>query len=376
MIQEEIDAIALGFIKGVGHRIARKITNVVPSISDLFLMSEKELVNDVQLSQSLAQEILSSRNSARQEAEKEVEWTEKYGVNILTFNSPRYPSRLRSCDDSPAVLYAHGNADYNVRRVLSVVGTRRPSAYGRQWCSDVLTELASRNPDLLIVSGLAYGIDVTSHISALDNNLPTVGVVAHGLDLIYPSQHKEIARRMVLQNGAVLTEFRRGVQPEAANFVMRNRIVAGMSDATLVVESGSKGGSLITAAKAYEYNRKVLALPGSPAAEMSAGPNMLIRDHRAELVTSAEDIETFMHWGANASQGQHPQGALFASPDLELDPVQSRVCQLLGEGELTVDELSRALSMPLSDLSPRLLEMEFQGLISSLPGNRFKSQLF
>lgn len=376
MNQEEIDFIALSLIKGVGSKVARKISNLVPSVSDLFLMSERELVSDAQLSQSRAQEIISSRDMARKAAESEVEWTQKYGVKILTYNSPNYPSRLRPCDDAPVVLYAHGETDFNVRRVLSVVGTRRPTAYGRQWCNEVVAELSSRNADLLIVSGLAYGIDVTSHMSALDNNLKTVGVVAHGLDQIYPSQHKEIARRMVLQGGCVLTEFRHGVQPESGNFVMRNRIVAGMADLTLVVESGSKGGSLITAGKAYEYNRKVMALPGSPAAEMSAGPNMLIRSHRAELVTSAEDIESFMHWNANAPQDQHPQGALFASPDSELDPVQARVCQLLSEEELTADELSRALSMPVSELAPRLLEMEFQGLIASLPGNRFKAILF
>lgn len=376
MIQEEIDAIALGIIKGVGQRTTRKILTSLPSVSDLFLMSEKELIHDLQIAKSKAQEIVSFRDSARHEAEQEVEWTEKYGVNILTCKSPRYPSRLRSCEDAPLLLYSHGETDFNAPKVLSVVGTRRPSAYGRQWCNEVIADLSSHYPDLLIVSGLAYGIDVTSHLAALDNNLATVGVVAHGLDIIYPSQHKEIARRMVLQGGAVLTEFRRGVQPEAGNFVMRNRIVAGMSDVTLVVESGTKGGSLITAGKAFEYNRKVLALPGSPAAEMCAGPNKLIREHHAELVTSAEDIEAFMNWGTKALQEQHQQGALFASPDIELDPLHARVCQILGEEELTVDELARALSISVSDLSPILLDMEFQGLISSLPGNRLKSQLF
>lgn len=371
MNQETVDFIALGLIKGIGPKIARRIIEATSSISDFFEMSESQLSAIDKLSLPLAKDIISTRDACRLEAKRELEWVESCGMEAVTYSSDRYPVRLRSCDDAPLVMYVRGDADFNVRKVISVVGTRKPTPVGRQWCAEVLSALSAKYPDLLIVSGLAYGIDVAAHVAAMDCGLKTVGVVAHGMDILYPAQHREIAKRMVLQGGAVLTEFRRGTQPEAVNFVSRNRIVAGMADLTLVIESGEKGGSLITAGKAVEYGRVVAAVPGPPNAEMSMGPNMLIREHRAELVTSAEDIEHLLGWDQDLSSMAHPQGSLFSVEDVDLDPIQKKVAEALSASDLSVDELSRAVSLPVSEVNTVLLEMEFMGLVTTLPGNRY-----
>lgn len=367
MNQELIDTIALSLIKGIGTKIANRAITSVNSASEIFNLSEKQLRDIDGISQSLAHEIIASKDTARKQAEIEVSWAESCGITILTQKSDGYPARLRACDDAPATLYSRGNTNYNSSKIISIVGTRKPTSYGRQWCSEIIAQLAQLHPDTVIVSGLAYGIDIIAHTSALDNNLKTVGVVAHGLDTLYPAQHKDIAKRMVENGGAVLTEFRHGTQPEAVNFVSRNRIVAGMSDLTLVVESGEKGGSLITANKAHSYGRLVAALPGYPAAEMSQGPNRLIKEHKAELITCAEDIEKLLDWN-NAPDSSHLQGSLF-SIDLEMSPIQKKLYDILLLGKMTVDELSRAAAMPVNNVSSILLEMEFSGLVSSFPGN-------
>ncbi|MDO4461744.1 MAG: DNA-processing protein DprA [Bacteroidia bacterium] len=371
MDQEAIDFIALGLIKGVGPKNSRRLLEATNSVSDIFEMSERQLSSIDKLPSSVVKEIVTSRDALRVEAQREVEWIDNCGMHVVTYHSASYPSRLRSCEDAPLVIYTRGDADFNVSKVISVVGTRRPTPAARQWCADVLSTLSSSYPDLLVVSGLAYGVDIIAHIAALDCGLKTVGVVAHGMDILYPSQHRDIAKRMVINGGAILSEFRRGTQPEAVNFVSRNRIVAGMADATLVVESGEKGGSLITASKAHEYNRVVLAVPGSPYAPMSIGTNRLIQEHKAELVTSASDIEHILGWDSCTYAPAHQQGALFASPDTPLDPMQSAIATALANGPLSLDELSRAVALPVAAVSPTLLEMEFLGIIKSLPGNRY-----
>lgn len=371
MNQEQIDTIALSLIKGIGTKIANKIITSVNSVSEIFNLPEKQLRDIDGISQNIAHEIITTKDTARKQAEAETTWAQSCGITILTQKSDNYPARLRPYDDAPTTLYTRGTTNYNTPKIISIVGTRKPTPYGRQWCTETIAQLAKNNPDIIIISGLAYGIDITAHTAALDNNIKTVGVVAHGLDTLYPAQHKDIAKRMIENGGAILTEFRKGTQPEAVNFVSRNRIVAGMSDLTLVVESGEKGGSLITALKAHEYKKKIAALPGLPSLEMSKGPNKLIREHKAELVTSAEDIENLMGWNKK-NLNTHPQGALFAT-DEQMSPLQKKIFDILLTGNKTSDELARATTMPISQISTILLEMEFSGLITSLPGNRYST---
>ena len=239
-------------------------------------------------------------------AEQEMEFVEKNRLSCLTLKDEAYPSRLRECEDAPIVLFFKGNTDFNRLHVIDMVGTRRATDYGKQFCADFLRDLAVLCPDVLVVSGLAYGIDIHAHQAALANHLPTVAVLAHGLDRIYPYVHRKTAIDMLAQGG-LLTEFLTGTNPDKHNFVSRNRIVAGMSDATIVVESAAKGGSLITAELAEGYHRDCFAVPGRVTDESSIGCNRLIRDNKAALIQSAEEFVQIMGW-AVAEQPARTEG--------------------------------------------------------------------
>ena len=239
-------------------------------------------------------------------AEQEMEFVEKNRLSCLTLKDEAYPSRLRECEDAPIVLFFKGNTDFNRLHVIDMVGTRRATDYGKQFCADFLRDLAVLCPDVLVVSGLAYGIDIHAHRAALANHLPTVAVLAHGLDRIYPYVHRKTAIDMLAQGG-LLTEFLTGTNPDKHNFVSRNRIVAGMSDATIVVESAAKGGSLITAELAEGYHRDCFAVPGRVTDESSIGCNRLIRDNKAALIQSAEEFVQIMGW-AVAEQPARTEG--------------------------------------------------------------------
>ncbi|MCF0189743.1 MAG: DNA-protecting protein DprA [Marinilabiliaceae bacterium] len=369
MTAEILNAIALGMIKGVGPKIGRNLYAAAGSFVGVMEMDLADLIKIDSVSEVTAKEIIRQREEVLLKAESEVEWMEKFDVEALFLTDSRYPTRLRMCDDAPMVLYVKGSADLNSRIVLSVIGTRRPTAYGREWCREVIGELSKCHPDMLVVSGLAYGIDVVAHKAALECGVKTVGVVAHGLDKVYPSQHREIAKQMVMGGGAMLTEYYRGIEPEAPNFISRNRIVAGMADATLVVESGEKGGSLITTARAIEYNRVVLAMPGSPLQEMSRGCNTLIRQQKARLVTSASDIDEVMNWVSESSH-EAIQGELFPTAE-SLTEEQRKIYDVLLSGEKTADEIGRECNVRVSELSATLLEMEFIGIVKGLPGSRY-----
>jgi DNA processing protein len=255
----------------------------------------------------------------------------------------------------------------NTAHVLSIVGTRNATNYGKQVCEELIQQIAERNYGVLIVSGLAYGIDIQAHKSAIKFGLPTVGVVAHGLDKLYPSLHAETARKMT-ENGGLVTDFPSGTKIDPSNFIRRNRIIAGLADATVVVESAEKGGALITAEIASSYNRDVFAFPGRAGDIYSKGCNQLIRNSGANLIEGIDDLEFFMGW--EKSSGNKPvQSSLF----VELNPDEEKIVGLLQEhGELFVDQISSGLNLPGSRVSALLLNLEFKNVLVSLPGKMYK----
>lgn len=299
---------------------------------------------------------------------EELEFIEKHGISCVTPADPAYPARLLDLDDAPLVLFSLGNVNYNAARMVAVVGTRKATEYGRRMCRTFIRELHELCPDVVIVSGLAYGIDIEAHRSALDEGLPTIGVLAHGLDMIYPSQHRATAKQM-LQDGGLVTEFMSRTSPLGHNFVMRNRIIAGLADAVIVVESAAKSGSLITAEIAASYGRECFAFPGSVGDPYSVGCNELIRDNSAALITSALDFVNAMNWESKLKR-KPVQKELF--PDLTAD--ENRVYQrirLKAQGVL-ISTLMTELNMPYQGLSTLLFSLEMKGLIKQTPGSLCK----
>jgi DNA processing protein len=278
-----------------------------------------------------------------------------------------YPTRLKNCPDSPVIFFYKGNVDFEQTKIVSIVGTRQATQYGKDACNRIVDELYQRNHNTIIVSGLAYGIDICSHRAALRNDLPTIAVLGHGLSKIYPSAHAAAARE-ITKNGALLTEFLSSSPIEPSNFLRRNRLIAGLSDLTIVVESNARGGALTTAEIANSYNRDVFAVPGRLTDNCSAGCNWLIKTNKANLLQSVADIEYIMGWD---NEPKKPvQRELFA----EISPDEEIIMQILREnGECAIDNLCIAAQMSVSKVSALLLNLELSGLVCSLPGKVYKT---
>lgn len=357
--------IALGFIPHIGDINARKLVAHLGNVEAVFTESYRNLVKIPGIGSGLAKYI--SDRSYLEIAEKEAEYVAKNNIKTFFYLDNDYPYRLRQCDDSPVVFFFKGNCDLDASKIISVVGTRSATPRGKEICEKIIGGLAERHPDLTIISGLAYGIDITAHRAALSNNLPTVGVLGNGLKTIYPSIHRSTAQAM-LKNGGLLTDFLSDALPDRNNFIKRNRIIAGLSDATLVIESGIKGGALITADIAGSYNRDVFAVPGRPEDQWSAGCNSLIRNNKAALTGCAGDIEYFLNWEPEKSKPPI-QRSLFS----ELDDTEKKIYELITrDGELNIDSICRALDLPVYKLSSLLLQMEFKGLVRCFPGNLYR----
>lgn len=304
----------------------------------------------------------------RARAEAELEFCERQGISALPLQAADYPQRLRDCPDAPLVLFRRGNANLNNIHTLAIVGTRRITEYGKSFCQEFITDIARIIPDCLIVSGLAYGVDIHAHRACLKNSLPTVGVLAHGLDQIYPSSHRATAEEM-LKHGALVTEYMSQTFPDKGNFVQRNRIIAGMADATLVVESADKGGALITARLADEYHREVFALPGRISDPYSRGCNALIRDNRARLLTSAADLAETLRWATASKTATPVQRELFP----ELTPEEETLCRLLGQAEsVGINRLVIESNLPFQQVSSLLFELELKGVVKPLVGGQYR----
>ena len=304
-------------------------------------------------------------------AEIELQWDLENGVMPLCMNDENYPQRLRQCDDAPLMLFYKGNINLNQRRVICVVGTRRNTVYGEDLIRRFMRELRQLCPQLLVVSGLAYGVDIIAHRQALQNGYPTVGVLAHGVDYLYPARHKQTADEMV-KKGGLLTEFLTQTNADKVNFVRRNRIVAGISDACVVVESAAHGGGLITASLARTYNREVFAFPGNVGSQYSEGCNDLIRDNVAGLISNADDFVKSMNWDDDVKLQRAQQVGIERQlfPDLSTEERQV-VSALKKHNDLQINMLSVQADIPIAHLTAILFSLEMKGVLKALPGGMY-----
>ena len=316
-------------------------------------------------------EALSDIDAVRKRAEEELEYAERHAITVLTPLDDGYPRRLKECDDAPLMLFYKGTADLNATHIINIVGTRHSTPYGQDLIRRFVADLRMLCPDVLIVSGLAYGIDICAHRQALDNGLATIGVLAHGLDDLYPTAHRDTANRMVAQGG-LLTEFMTRTNADKLNFVRRNRITAGISDACVLVESAAKGGGLITTRISKDYNRDVFAFPGPVGAPYSEGCNRLIRDNGAALITSAEDLVRAMGWEQDAllaqARRQGIERQLF--PDLSAD--EQKVVSLLQKtNDLQLNIISVKCALPVGTVTSLLFTLEMKGVVKAFAGGTY-----
>ena len=368
MKDEQIYTLALTRIPGLGLVGAYNLVRTLGSASAVFQHRKnlKELIPEV--SDKLIQAL--DCPEAFRRAEEELKYTKKNQIQCITLNEAAYPSRLRECEDAPLALFYRGNAPLNALRIVSIVGTRHATAYGADLCLSFIQELKEQCPDVLIVSGLAYGIDIHAHRAALQNGFSTIGVLAHGLDRIYPAAHRKTAIDM-MDNGGLLTEFMSGTNPDRQNFVKRNRIVAGMSDATIVVESAIKGGALITAELAESYHRDCFAFPGRTKDLYSAGCNELIKNNRASLILSAEDFVNAMGWNLSSTPSSKTiQRELFP----ELNEEEKNIVQVLQRNPdgIQINILVVETNIPINRMSALLFELEMKGVVRALAGGVYR----
>jgi DNA processing protein len=355
--------IALTLVPNIGDVRAKALLETFGDGESIFKASKKNLENIEGIGTIAANSI--KHFSDFKICEDEIKFIEKSKITPLFIADENYPQRLLNCYDSPTLLYYKGNANLNAAKIISIVGTRSNSDYGKNVCDKIIEDLAEQN--VLIISGLAFGIDTIAHKASLKNKLKTVGVMAHGLDKVYPAQNKSIAVEM-LNQGGILTDFMSGTNPDRQNFPRRNRIVAGICDAIIVIESSAKGGSLITAELANSYNKDVFAIPGRVNDSRSEGCNYLIKNNKALLITSADDLLHIMNW-KEAPKKIKQQRELF----IELTPDEKIITNILKEREnIQIDELYFKSGLSSSAVAQALLMLEMQGVVASLPGKVFK----
>ena len=366
--EEQIYSIALTMVPGIGHIGAKHLIDGMGNAVDVFRLRKEIPERIPEVSQRVIEALDCPQAVFR--AEQEYEFIRKNRISCLTFHDEAYPSRLRECEDAPIVLFFKGNTDLNSLHILNMVGTRNATDYGTQICASFLRDLKAVCPDVLVVSGLAYGIDIHAHREALANELPTVGVLAHGLDRIYTYVNRKTAVDM-LEKGGLLTEFLSGTNPDRHYFISRNRFVAGMCDASIVIESAEKGGSLITAELAEGYHRDCFAFPGRMSDEYSKGCNRLIRDNKASLLLSAEDFVQAMGWNMQTtlSEKVSVQRSLF----IELSEEEQKIVAILGKlGNLQINSLVVEADIPVNKMTALLFELEMKGVIRVLAGGMYQ----
>ena len=360
--------IGITLIKGIGSNLAKNLIAYVGSVEGVFQEKQSVLSKIPGIGEILSREIVAQNVLAR--AEEEIEFIVKNKIQTYYYTDRDYPFRLKECADSPIMIFCKGNCNLNNGKFVGIVGTRNATETGKENCKKIIYDLANIQPNSIIVSGLAYGVDICAHKAALDVGLPTIGVVAHGLDRIYPAAHRSTAVKM-MPNGALLTEYLSQTNPDAPNFVQRNRIIAGLCDALIVVESAARGGALITAEIANDYNRDVFAFPGRVNDVWSAGCNALIKTNKASLIESADDLCRFMNWEKQGSTGSETiQTTLF----LDLSDEEQEVVSTLRQNSegIQMNELAILLGKPSSRISSMLLEMEFKGVVKCLPGSVYR----
>lgn len=365
MYEEELFyLLALQKVELVGDIVAKKLLNHFGNAKEVFQSNASKLASIDGIGSILIRNL--KDKSVFEKAEKELQFIKENHIDVSFFQDTTYPEKLKHCIDGPVLLFSSGNIDFNNRKIISIVGTRQITSYGIESCKKLIADLAPLNP--IIVSGFAYGVDIVAHQAAMENNLQTIGVLAHGLNQVYPKVHTKYVAKMA-ENGGFITEFWSNSNPDKENFVKRNRIVAGISEATIVIESADKGGSLITANMAVDYNRDVFAFPGRSTDKYSQGCNNLIKTQKANLMTSAADLIYMLNWDLN-SESKPIQKQLF----VELDNDEQKIYDyLLKSGKELLDIIALECEFPVYRISSILLNMELKGVIRPLPGKLFEA---
>jgi DNA processing protein len=359
--------VALGLLPGIGNMTTRTLISYCGSAKAVFHTPKGKLLKIPGIGQTTAA-LFDTGQKALRQAEETIRQAERQEVQLLFYTHPNYPSRLKTVPDAPCLLYYTGSASLNPAKTVGIVGTRKATDYGRQMTEKIVQDLQKHQP--LIVSGLAYGIDIAAHRAAVQAGLPTIGVMATGPDIIYPSLHRKTAEKM-LENGGWLTEYGFGVKPDAPRFPARNRIIAALSDCTIIVEAAIKGGALITADLAHGYNKDVMAVPGHLDAAASAGCNHLIQALKAAMYTRVEDLEQLMNWDLAPGKSLKKPLTSRYDPD-EFTEEEYGIIRLLAESkEELIDNISWKTQVPMGRLASLLLELEFRGIVKSLPGKKY-----
>jgi DNA processing protein len=362
---ELLTTLALLRIEGVGDIVAKRLINHLGSAEAVFKAKKSQITSIEGIGEILYNNL--KNTSVFGLAEAELKFIKNSGITPLYYLEPDYPERLRHCIDGPVLLFSSGNINLQSRRTISIVGTRQMTSYGADFCRKLIEDLAPLDP--VIISGFAYGVDIHAHNIAMEQNLQTIGVVAHGLNQVYPKPHKKYVAKME-ENGGFFTEFWSTSNPDKENFVRRNRIVAGLSEATIIIESADKGGSLITANIANDYNRDVFAVPGRVTDKYSMGCNNLIKSQRANLLTDAADLIYMLNWELEDKKTKPVQKQLFVI----LEPDEQKVYDFLQKnGKELMDIIALECEMPVFRLSSLLLTMELKGVIRPLPGKLFEA---
>jgi DNA processing protein len=362
--QDLFHLLALQQVEGVGDIVAKKLINHCGSATEVFKTKTSQIAAIDGIGSVLVQKL--KDKTIFEKAEEELHFIKSNNINVAYFQDENYPNRLKHCIDGPVLLFTSGNIDLKNKKTISIVGTRQITSYGMEFCRKLIEDLAPLDP--VIVSGFAYGVDIFAHQLAMEYDLQTIGVVAHGLNQIYPKTHKKYVAK-VEQNGGFMTEFWSSSNPEKENFVRRNRIVAGMSEATIVIESAERGGSLITANLANEYNRDVFAVPGRTTDKYSQGCNNLIKTQKANVLTSAADLVYILNWDIE-SKAKPVQKQLFVTLE---DDEQKVYDYLLKNGKELMDIIALRCDFPIYTISGMLLNMELKGVIRPLPGKLFEA---
>ncbi|MGQ1910883.1 DNA-processing protein DprA [Marinifilum sp. RC60d5] len=359
---ETIYKVALSFITGLGPVNIKKVIAYTGGLEGFFKENKNNLLKIPGIGKVVTDKL--DRQSALIQAEEELKFIVDNNINICSYLDDNYPQRLLNCFDSPCTLYYKGNADFNTTRNISIVGTRNATENGRELCNQLIADLSHKKIKTTITSGLAYGIDICAHKAALKNTLPTIAVIGHGFHQMYPAQHKQHAAD-IIHRGALISEFTSKSKFDPKHFVRRNRIIAGMSDATIVIESAIKGGSLVTANIANSYNRDVFAFPGRVGDKFSMGCNHLIKTNQANLIESIKDLEYILGWKDGSEKIKEIQTKLFVELSTEEEKI---VNYLKKEGKTPIDLLCIGTSFPMSKVSSLLLKLEFDGIVRSHPG--------
>lgn len=365
MDQNRLSLLALHFIPGIGNYIVKQLISYCGSAERVFKTPKGKLQKIPGVGSVTAEALLKGKPFVQ--AEKELRKAEKEKVQLIFFTDKNYPSRLKQIPDAPSLLYSKGNIDFENPKAVAIVGTRKATDYGK-YCVDELV-FGLQKHTALIISGLAYGVDIHAHKQALKNKLPTIGVMGSGIDIMYPPSHAETSKKM-LEHGGIITENPFGTNPDAHNFPARNRIIAGLCDALIVVEAAQRGGALITAEIANTYNKDVLAFPGNIGRSFSEGCNSLIKSNKANLITSVQDLEYIMNWNVEVKEPKKKEILILDS----YEPDEQIILKVLidNNNQLMIDELSWRSGLAIGKLASLLLNLEFKGVLSTLPGKVYK----